>query len=712
MTSTPAEFPTCPDCGHALTREGLCARCLLRLGRNAGGSEGAVLEPTRLHAGGGSSGSGGGLKGQSTLTPAELSSLFPQYEIMNMVGRGGMGTVYRARQKSLDRMVAIKTIVDVEEDPSFAERFTREARALARLSHPNIVTVHDFGRVESMFFLVMEFIDGVNLRQAIDAKAFDASDALRMVEQVCQALQYAHSRGVVHRDIKPENIMLTEDGTAKIADFGLAKLMDDGRPSVTLTATRQVMGTLAYMAPEQMDNSANVDHRADIYSLGVVFYELLTGHLPLGRFDPPSHSARDIDLRVDPVVMKTLSRQPADRYQAASDLGSEVARIQSDPNIQRHAPEYVAQIVAEENHTVPVAEYVPASFAPQKPPASPAAVSALPGRKMEEVQSPVLSMPFKLKQIYGGFAEGRGMMHLNDEELHFEWKIKDSLFGLLQSDMRQLRVPLQHITRMQLKDYAVAVRLRICTASMSGLDPLPQEEPGTVKLAISRSDAGDLRAWLQRQESQHQSGANEGLSHEASRSIGPNQFATSMPQSSHSFPSPVASLKRFSVGRFTSRAAWLPIAILVPLFLVMVSKSELSSSLVHIQLDVPKPDSDAVVLKGKLDSRNEVMFHFPLADLEITSWQGDDNELANFRWKGASKPRAAQWLKTQKFDDQSSLKLSFNNNRLVVDVKPQSTSGGLQMVQGSSSAANDEVRRQLEESVTMAPNLEADSATE
>lgn len=712
MTPAPTELTNCPDCGHALTQEGLCARCLLRLGRNAGGNEGAVLEPTRLHAGAGSSGPGSGVKGQTTLTPAELTSMFPQYEIMNMVGRGGMGTVYRARQKSLDRMVAIKTIVDVDEDPSFAERFTREARALARLSHPNIVTVHDFGRVESLFFLVMEFVDGVNLRQAIDAKAFDSSDALRMVEQVCQALQYAHSRGVVHRDIKPENIMLTEDGTAKIADFGLAKLMDDVRPSVTLTATRQVMGTLAYMAPEQMDNSANVDHRADIYSLGVVFYELLTGHLPLGRFEPPSHSAQGIDLRVDPVVMKTLSRQPADRYQAASDLGSEVARIQSDPNIQRQSPEYVAQIVAEEIPAIPIAQPLPASYAPQKPPEARAAASALPGRKLEQTESPVMSMPFKLKQMYGGFAEGRGMLHLNDDEVRFEWMVKDSMFGLFQSDMHHLRIPLQNITRMQLKDYAVAVRLRICTGSMTGLDPLPQEEPGTVKLAISRSDASDLRAWLQRQESLRPLGSNEGVFREAARAIGLNQVAVAAPPTPHVVPLTGEASKKFTAWGFTTRFVVFPIAIVLLLIVVKFTKTDWSPSLVQITLEPPRVASNTVVLKGKLDGKNEALFHFPLADLEIASWQSDRKELATFRWKGASQQRAMQWMKTQKFDDQTTLQLSFNNNQMVVDVNPALASGVLHMVPGSSTKTAGEVRQLLEEWVTTAPQSDAESATQ
>jgi len=239
-----------------------------------------------------------------------------------------MGAVYKARQMELDRMVAVKILPpEVSTDPAFAERFTREARALARLSHPNIVAVYDFGRTgDGLFYFIMEYVDGVNLRQAIQSGGMDPKQALAIVPQICDALQFAHDEGVVHRDIKPENILIDKRGRVKIADFGLAKLLGQESVDHGLTATQQVMGTLRYMAPEQMEGSKSVDHRADIYSLGVVFYELLTGELPIGRFAPPSKMV-EIDVRLDEVVLRALENKPEKRYQHASEVKTEVELI-------------------------------------------------------------------------------------------------------------------------------------------------------------------------------------------------------------------------------------------------------------------------------------------------------------------------------------------------------------------------------------------------
>ena len=206
-----------------------------------------------------------------------------------------MGAVYKARQPGLDRLVAVKILPpEVGRDPAFAERFTREARALARLNHPNIVAVYDFGQRERAVLLR----HGVRRRREPAAgdpgrRACTPAEALAIVPQICDALQFAHDEGIVHRDIKPENILLDKRGRVKIADFGLAKLLGRGRPTTRSPATHQVMGTLRYMAPEQMEGTHAVDHRADIYSLGVVFYELLTGELPMGRFAPPSQEGAD-----------------------------------------------------------------------------------------------------------------------------------------------------------------------------------------------------------------------------------------------------------------------------------------------------------------------------------------------------------------------------------------------------------------------------------
>ncbi|MEP3482290.1 MAG: protein kinase [Fuerstiella sp.] len=269
-------------------------------------------------------------------TLAMLIDCFPMVEMIEVLGHGGMGAVYKVRQKRLDRLAALKIVrPDVANDPAFTARFDREARTLARLNHPNIVGVYDFGDVpaptvsggssQSLYYFLMEYVDGINLRQLIEARQVSPDQALSIVSQVCDALQYAHDNGVVHRDIKPENILLDDAGRVKIADFGLAKLgaeVDD----IQLTGTNQVLGTVRYMAPEQMQGSGSVDHRADIYSLGVVLYEMLTGETPIGVFAPPSKRV-PIDVRLDEVVMKSLASDPNQRYQTISEVNLCVQRL-------------------------------------------------------------------------------------------------------------------------------------------------------------------------------------------------------------------------------------------------------------------------------------------------------------------------------------------------------------------------------------------------
>jgi tRNA A-37 threonylcarbamoyl transferase component Bud32 len=259
--------------------------------------------------------------------PAELAAHFPQLEILELLGQGGMGAVYKARQAKLDRLVALKILPrESARDPSFAERFSREARALARLGHPNIVSIHDFGEVDGQYYFVMEFVDGADVRALLRRGQLTRQEALRIVSQVCEALQYAHDEGVVHRDVKPENILIDKRGRVKMADFGLAKLLDPSAVNFTLTASQQVMGTWHYMAPEQLERPQDVDHRADLYSLGVVLYELLTGRLPMGRFDPPSAQA-GVDTRLDEIVFHALEREPEKRYQQASQLQADLKAI-------------------------------------------------------------------------------------------------------------------------------------------------------------------------------------------------------------------------------------------------------------------------------------------------------------------------------------------------------------------------------------------------
>jgi serine/threonine protein kinase len=265
-------------------------------------------------------------------TIARLAELFPALQIIEFIGAGGMGAVYKARQEGLDRVVALKILPEeFGHDVKFALRFTREARTLAKLSHPNIVSVFEFGNVDDTHYFLMEFVDGSTLRDVVKARQLSPEHALAIVPHLCDALQYAHDKGVVHRDIKPENILMAADGSVKIADFGLSRILGNENQQDLLTGTHQIMGTPRYMAPEQFEGSHGVDHRADIYSLGVVFYEMLTGELPIGRFAPPSEKV-EIDVRLDEVVLRTLEKEPNRRYQRASQIKSDVQSITSTDN--------------------------------------------------------------------------------------------------------------------------------------------------------------------------------------------------------------------------------------------------------------------------------------------------------------------------------------------------------------------------------------------
>ena len=247
-----------------------------------------------------------------------------KYRIIVPIGKGGMGVVYKAEDIKLERTVALKFLpVELTEDPEARERFIREAKAAAALSHPNICTVHEIGEDENQYFIAMECIEGQSLKEKTRKGALHHAEALNIAIQVAEGLEEAHKKGIVHRDIKPGNIMVMEKGQAKVMDFGLAKVFG----ASLITKEAKTMGTVAYMSPEQAQGQS-VDHRTDIWSLGVVLYEMLTGELPFkGEFDqsvihsilsrepePLTKVLPTIPKALENVVLTALAKNPTHRY--------------------------------------------------------------------------------------------------------------------------------------------------------------------------------------------------------------------------------------------------------------------------------------------------------------------------------------------------------------------------------------------------------------
>jgi serine/threonine protein kinase len=258
-----------------------------------------------------------------------LSSRLPNLEVLEILGHGGMGIVYKGRQPLLERHVAIKVVrPDLVSDEESQRRFLAEARALARLEHPYIVTVYDFGKAGDLYYLVMQHVEGASLRNKIAAKQASERDVLDFVPQIAEALQHAHDNGIVHRDVKPENVLMDRRNRVRLVDFGLAKLL--GSVPAADPADAVVAGTFGYMAPEQISMPDQVDHRADIYSTGVVSYEMLTGRLPCGDPAPPSAKART-DPRLDPIVLKAMERDRKRRYQRAADFNEAFRLLSRTP---------------------------------------------------------------------------------------------------------------------------------------------------------------------------------------------------------------------------------------------------------------------------------------------------------------------------------------------------------------------------------------------
>ena len=266
---------------------------------------------------------------------------FGDYEILAELGAGGMGRVYRAKDLTLERMVALKTLApQFGSDTGFVQRFLKEARAAARLNHPNIVQIYDFGQVGETYYLAMEYVDGHSLGAYLRRGHFSERDAILVIRHACRALAVAHAEGLVHRDIKPDNLMLTSKGEVKLVDLGIAKRVDEDQ---SLTQTGQAVGTPHYISPEQIRGTRDVDARADIYSLGATLYHLVTGHTPFkgtsGALVMSMHLAQPL---ADPrtyvaglseglcrVIRKMMAKDRAERYADVDTLDRDLYRLQT-----------------------------------------------------------------------------------------------------------------------------------------------------------------------------------------------------------------------------------------------------------------------------------------------------------------------------------------------------------------------------------------------
>ncbi len=281
-------------------------------------------------------------------TPEHLQEMLPAYEILSILGQGGMGAVYKGRQKSLDRIVAIKILPPEagEDDMQFVERFKNEARTMAKMNHPAIVHVYDFGETtEGQLYIVMEFIDGTDVAKMIQSQGKLPEDyALSITAHVCDALGYAHKNGIVHRDIKPANVLINMDGQVKVADFGLAKATDPSQ--MGLTKTNMAMGTPDFVSPEALMPGVPLDGRADLYAVGVMLYNMLTGTIPRGAFRMPSATLQT-DARFDKIIGKAMEMDRERRYQTALDLRRDLDVILTTPAAKTGMQTIPAQAAAQ-----------------------------------------------------------------------------------------------------------------------------------------------------------------------------------------------------------------------------------------------------------------------------------------------------------------------------------------------------------------------------
>ncbi len=283
---------------------------------------------------------------------ARPKQAIPGYQLISRLGSGAMATVYKARQLSVNRMVAIKVLPPrYSSDPEYVDRFYREAQAAAKLNHPNIVQAIDVGEAGGFHYFVMEYVEGYSLYEELaKGKVFSEQEALRVILQVARALQHAHARGLIHRDVKPKNIMMTRDGTVKLADMGLARLAADEQAAQAEAG--RAFGTPYYISPEQIRGELNVDFRADIYSLGATLYHLVTGQVPFEGptpaavmhkhlkepLVPPDHINAALSVGLGEVVEAMMAKRPQDRYASTEDLLTDLealARGEPPPQVRK-----------------------------------------------------------------------------------------------------------------------------------------------------------------------------------------------------------------------------------------------------------------------------------------------------------------------------------------------------------------------------------------
>src|SRR5262245_32196982 len=339
----------CERCGGPLPPSGAlagsCPRCMMEIGIDSG-----VDAPAETDSKLSGEGQEGAHSSQSASATATSHTVIGRYRVLRVVGEGGMGVVYEAEQDHLRRTVALKIIKPGLASPPLLRRFEQESQALGRLQHPGIARIYDAGTADTGFgpqpYFAMEFIHGKNVKDYAEEQRLNTRQRLEMVAKIAEAVQHAHQRGLIHRDLKPANILVDETGQPKILDFGVARAIDSDAYATSQTGMGQLVGTLAYMSPEQVfADPLGLDTRSDVYALGVILYELLAGRMPYTiskKLDETIHSIREEDPArlslisrsyrgdIETIVAKALEKDKARRYGSSAELAADIMRYLKD----------------------------------------------------------------------------------------------------------------------------------------------------------------------------------------------------------------------------------------------------------------------------------------------------------------------------------------------------------------------------------------------